>query len=114
MIPHRQEAMSSGTHASARTSARAGRAFPITEPLRPPVAAANPRAAAEAEPAGRPSDGSADLRLMAISSQDGRPVAVIGGRLVHEDDRFEGVHVVRIGESEVEVEVRGHRRVLRF
>ena len=55
-----------------------------------------------------------DLRLNAISQRDGRPVALINDRLVFEGDAFEGVRVLRIGESEVEVEVRGARRVLRF
>ncbi|HKZ30869.1 MAG TPA: hypothetical protein VJ648_00775 [Vicinamibacteria bacterium] len=70
-------------------------------------------AAPEAEqpaPAPRPDD----LRLTAISRRDGRPVALINDRLVFEGDSFEGVRVIRIGEAEVEVEVRGERRVLRF
>jgi len=54
------------------------------------------------------------LRLTAISQRDGRPVALINDRLVFEGDSFEGVRVIRIGEAEVEVEVRGERRVLRF
>ena len=33
---------------------------------------------------------------------------------VFEGDSFDGVKVLRIGEAEVEVEVRGQRRVLRF
>jgi hypothetical protein len=55
-----------------------------------------------------------ELRLTAISRRDGRPVALINDRLVFEGDSFEGVRVIRIGEAEVEVEVRGERRVLRF
>jgi hypothetical protein len=58
--------------------------------------------------------GADDLRLNAISQRDGRPVALINDRLVFEGDAFEGVKVLRIGEAEVEVEVRGQRRVLRF
>jgi hypothetical protein len=54
------------------------------------------------------------LRLTAISQRDGRPVALINDRLVFEGDSFEGVRVIRIGEAEVEVEVRGERRVLKF
>ena len=54
------------------------------------------------------------LRLTAISQRDGRPVALINDRLVFEGDSFDGVRVIRIGEAEVEVEVRGERRVLRF
>jgi hypothetical protein len=55
-----------------------------------------------------------DLRLNAISQRDGRPVALINDRLVFEGDSFDGVEVLRIGESEVEVEVRGRKRILRF
>ena len=35
-------------------------------------------------------------------------------RLVFEGDSFDGIKVLRIGEAEVEVEIRGQRRVLRF
>ncbi len=56
----------------------------------------------------------ADLHLNAISQRDGRPVALINDRLVFEGDSFDGVKILRIGEAEVEVEVRGKRRVLRF
>jgi hypothetical protein len=55
-----------------------------------------------------------DLRLSAISQRDGRPLALINDRLVFEGDSFDGVKILRIGEAEVEVEVRGKRRVLRF
>jgi hypothetical protein len=41
-------------------------------------------------------------------------VALVNDRLVFEGDSFDGVRIVRIGEAEVEVEVRGQRRVLRF
>jgi hypothetical protein len=41
-------------------------------------------------------------------------VALINDRLVFEGDSFEGVKVLRIGEVEVELEVRGKRRVLKF
>jgi hypothetical protein len=39
---------------------------------------------------------------------------MINDRLVFEGDSFEGVRVLRIGDAEVEVEVHGQRRVLRF
>jgi hypothetical protein len=58
--------------------------------------------------------GADELHLNAISRRDGRPVALINDRLVFEGDGFDGVKVLRIGEAEVEVEVRGRRRVLRF
>lgn len=54
------------------------------------------------------------LRLNAISRRDGRPVALINERLVFEGDSFDGIKVLRIDEAEVEVEIRGQRRVLRF
>jgi hypothetical protein len=55
-----------------------------------------------------------DLRLNAITRRDGRPVALVNDRLVFEGDSFDGVRILRIGEAEVEIEVRGQRRVLRF
>ena len=55
-----------------------------------------------------------DLRLNAITRRDGRPVALVNDRLVFEGDSFDGVRILRIGEAEVEVEVHGQRRVLRF
>ena len=55
-----------------------------------------------------------ELRLNAITQQDGRPVAVLNDRVVREGDVFDGIHVIRIGEAEVEVEVNGKRRVVRF
>jgi hypothetical protein len=58
--------------------------------------------------------GSEELRLSAISQRDGKPVALINDRLVFEGDSFDGVHVVHIGETEVEVEVKGQKKVLRF
>jgi hypothetical protein len=70
------------------------------------------RVAAEAPPT--PAPAADELRLNAISQRDGRPVALINDRLVFEGDGFDGVKVLRIGEAEVEVEVRGQRRVLRF
>lgn len=54
------------------------------------------------------------LQLEAIGERDGKPVAVLSNRLVHEGDAFDGVTVVRIGADEVEIEVRGRRRILRF
>lgn len=71
-----------------------------------PSAASEPR---EAPPPPRNSP-----QLNAISQQDGTPVAVIDGRLVREGDSVGDVRVLRIGETEVEVEVDGRRRTLRF
>jgi hypothetical protein len=78
--------------------------FPL--PASPPATAASPESSAS--PA-RPR-----LALQAISRRDGRPVAIIDDRLVHEGDHYDGVVILRIGDSEVELEVDGQRRVLRF
>ena len=71
---------------------------------------APPRAGATPSPPAAP----VEFRLNAISQQDGVPVAIINDRLVREGDSFDGVRVLRIGEAEVEIEVRGVRRVVGF
>jgi len=71
-------------------------------------------AAASTPPAPRGGADGPELRLNAISRQDDRPVAILNDRLVREGDVFDGIRVIRIGETEVEVEVRGQRRVIRF
>jgi len=53
-------------------------------------------------------------QLQAISAQDGHPIAILNDRLVREGDSFDGVKVLRIGAEEVEIEVAGHRRVVKF
>ena len=80
----------------------------LDEPAGPPAPTEGAPAAAETRPAPD------DLRLNAITQRDGRPVALVNDRLVFEGDSFDGVRILRIGEAEVEVEVRGQRRVLRF
>jgi hypothetical protein len=70
-----------------------------------------PEGAAAATEIRKPPD---DLRLNAITRRDGRPVALVNDRLVFEGDSFDGIKILRIGEAEVEVEVHGQRRVLRF
>ncbi len=82
-------------------------------------AAALPPSPSPAEPssdaaAPTPSPRSPDLRLMAVSAQDGVPVAIVNDRLVREGDSFDGIRIVRIGASQVEVEVNGKRRILTF
>ena len=54
------------------------------------------------------------VSLQAISAQDGHPVAILNDRLVREGDSFDGIRVVRIGADEVEIEVHGRRRVVKF
>jgi hypothetical protein len=78
-----------------------------SETPQPPAPAAQGARPTAPAPAG-------DLRLTAISQRDGKPVALINDRLVFEGDSFDGITVIRIGDAEVEVEVQGQRRVLRF
>jgi hypothetical protein len=88
-----------------------------------------PRRVAGAAPAAMPSvapddttdQASADalspdprLDLQAISERDGEPIAILGGRMVRVGDAFDEVRVLRIGVGEVEIELAGQRRVLRF
>jgi len=81
------------------------------------AAAATPTAETPAEiPARKPArHGPApDFELQAISAQNGHPVAVLNDRLVQEGDTFDGVRVLRIGADEVEIEVAGRRRIVKF
>jgi hypothetical protein len=59
---------------------------------------------------------SSGFRLTAIGDRDGVSVAVLNDRLVRVGDSLSGARVVRIGESEVEIESEadGHRFTLGF
>lgn len=104
------------------TAALPAPARPIWEGRPSPPPADHPMAPAASEtspprtdgPSLAPDTGGEALQLQAISEQDGQPVAMLSGRLVREGDSFEGVRIVRIGPAEVEIEVQGRRRVLRF
>ena len=64
-----------------------------------------------------PSDTTApdpEFRLTAISTRDGEPIALLNDRLVREGDSFGGVRVLRIGVTDVEIEVDGERRTIGF
>ena len=89
---------------------------PVDAPASGPGSVEAPDHAPATSPAAsRPgAAGAGELRLNAISERDGRRVALINDRLVFEGDGFDGVKVLRIGETEVEVEVRGEKRILRF
>jgi hypothetical protein len=84
----------------AATEAAAPEAPAVEEP--PPSKAASRRS------------GAAEFQLQAISAQNGQPVAMLNDRLVREGDTFDNVKVVRIGADEVEIEVAGHRRIVKF
>jgi hypothetical protein len=78
----------------------------------PPLATpARRRPLASPPPAQRPV---ADLRLSAITRRDGIPIAVLNDRVVQEGDAFDGIKVLRIGETEIEVEVAGRTRKVTF
>jgi hypothetical protein len=81
------------------------RPVPVPDTTFAPSAPVKPRASAQPE---------ASLQLQAIGERDGRPVAVISSRVVREGDHYDGVTIVRIGADEVEIEVQGRRRTLRF
>lgn len=72
-----------------------------------PLPVPSPTAVAEASVAG-------EIHLNAISVRDGHPIAILNDRLVREGDSFDGIRVLRIGEAEVEVEVGGVKKVLKF
>jgi hypothetical protein len=95
---------------AAPTPEPASASLPVASPTESISVAPGAGGAVETAPAAAPDE----LRLTAISQRDGRPVALINDRLVFEGDSFDGVRVLRIGDVEVEVEVRGVRRVLRF
>jgi hypothetical protein len=53
-------------------------------------------------------------RLQAISERDGQPIAIIDDHLVRVGDEVDGMRVLAIRGSEVDVEIRGRRTTLRF
>ena len=77
-------------------------------------AAAPPPAVQAAAPIAAPMAPAVELRLTAISEREGRPVAVVNDRVVGEGDHVDGARVLRIAPTEVDVEVGGARRTLRF
>jgi hypothetical protein len=83
-------------------------------PVRTPPAPEPPTATQLEAPAPKGPPVEEEFRLNAISVQDGHPVAVLNDRIVREGDSFDGLRVLRIGETEVEVEVKGERRIIRF
>jgi hypothetical protein len=56
----------------------------------------------------------ARFRLNAIGVHKGQPVAVLNDRLVREGDRFDGITVIRIGDTDVEIEADGNRVKVTF
>lgn len=101
-----------------RSSAAEGVAGTVPAPRTPaaeapreiaPPAATSGRAVPTVSPAP-----DAGLRLQAVSERDGQPIAIVNDRLVRVGDEVEGMRVLAIRATEVDVEIKGHRTTLRF
>jgi hypothetical protein len=84
---------------------------PTPRASRPPVAAASVRQPGPSPETVRPA-----FVLQAVTEQDGQPVALISDRLLHVGEGFDGMRVVRITPTEVEIEIEAtrERRTLTF
>jgi hypothetical protein len=82
-------------------------------PASPAISTPSPRAI-PTEPAAPIQRLAAPFVLQAISSRDGRPVAVLNGYTLFEGDAFDGVTVIKIGVDTVEIEVDGKVQIIRF
>jgi len=90
---------------------------PSAAPPLAPRAISPPAAAAPVRPPGpSPETARPDFVLQAVTEQDGQPVALISDRLLHVGEGFDGMRVVRITPSEVEIEIDAtrERRTLSF
>lgn len=86
----------------------------VVPTARPAPAAAEPETTALTPPPDPVVPREPEFRLNAISTREGRPVALLNDRLVREGDVIEGVRVLHIGDDYVEIEVKGERRTIRF
>jgi hypothetical protein len=105
------------TAPGAAAPATTGEVTPVTPPEASAAEVEAPEAPAVEPPPSGPASrrsGAADFQLQAISAQNGQPVAMLNDRLVREGDTFDDVRVVRIGADEVEIEVAGRRRIVKF
>jgi hypothetical protein len=93
--------------AAARPVPRTPTAVTPREPAAP--AGATERAAAATSPA--PEQG---LRLQAVSERDGQPIAIVNDHLVRVGDEVDGMRVLAIRATEVDVEIKGRRMTLKF
>jgi hypothetical protein len=91
----------------------ASRPRPITPSEAAAPAPARPATVAPAAPAATATT-ERRVQLQAITARDGRPLALVNDRLMGEGEEFEGIRIVAIRPDEVEVEVDGRRRVLKF
>ena len=79
-----------------------------------PVEMTEPETLAEETEPATTSSPVPEYRLTAISSRDGHPIALLNDRLVREGDRFGDILILEIGETSVEIEVRGKRKTISF
>ena len=84
------------------------------EEIAPAVVETAPEPPIEPAPAEEGAAADPEFRLTAISTRDGEPIALLNDRLVREGDSFGGVRVLRIGATDVEIEVDGQRRTIGF
>jgi hypothetical protein len=95
------------------TAAAPARRVPAASvPDAPPAAAIVPPPEERPAPASPAAD--AVWRLQAITERDGQPIAVISGHIVRVGDEVDGLRVLAIRGTEVDVEIRGRRATLRF
>jgi hypothetical protein len=87
---------------------------PAVREVHVPLPAQSAPATSVAKAAAPPSTSLPDLRLTAVSERDGRPVAILNDRMVYEGDSFDGIKVLHIGDNQVELDVNGHRQVVKF
>ena len=105
-------AAAAGAHSEERSVTQGPQPVPATAAAwAPPPMGTVPRPRPVASPVAAPVRA---VVLNAISEQAGVPIAVVNDRVVREGDAFDGIRVLHIRATEVEVEVDGARRTLRF
>ncbi len=98
-----------------RSAAPAVRPEPLPQRTAEAAAPADSGSGAANEPrASGPGSMKGEPHLQAISSRDGKPIALIDDRIFFEGDEIGDVKVLRIGTGEVEIEWRKQRHTLRF
>ncbi len=98
----------------ARQAPRSPPAVSVAELDAPEPAEAAPESGDETPAATQPAPARADVELQAIAERDGRPIAIVNGRLVREGDSWGGIRILRIGRAEIEIELNGQRRTIGF
>lgn len=84
---------------------------PAPDPV--PERVVTPEPVAKKKPASPPKESWPDLRLTGIASSGSRTIAIINGKMLSTGNRIGEVTVVRVDSTQVVVEYRGMRRVLK-